>query len=445
MQPLDYQQIAFAGRLKEDASQAAIQKICVLYLFCWTIAPILAIGTIWRILALISFIVWYSLALQRGFKINTPVSRAIGFAVLVSVVILLTDFKVGRIIKRIDVFMLVIAICMFQFYLLHPLELLDLIPYLLFMLTIFNFKTGDALLENAQIARLIVRNSEEAQAYQMQGIGGYCLLYLQVCACPAILAWGKSTIKSSSSKKLSILFVCWLLSYLLFIYKAAYSIALFASALSFFLVLPRRKANLRQSLIIMIVLFVLLMAAILFIEPFRELLFDIFRGTAVERKLHDFSVMNGLETNDRYGSQNYGSFDTRSLAYSRSLWMILQYPIIGGLFFSTAIGGHSAILDTIARYGWLGGWLYCSMIFAVPIAMKKSVSLKSPLTTINNATFVIILFIALLDTLPYENTFNVVMLNAVFFFALLKTEQQTMISSSQKDNPITSISSMIES
>ena len=135
MQPIDYQQIAFESHLIEDANQAAIQKICVLYLFCWTIAPILAVGTIWRLLAVMAFGIWYFLAKKRGYRPNTAVSRAVGFVIFVAVVDLLTliRFKLfyKQLIRRIDLFMLAIAICMFNFYLRHPEELPDLVPYLM--------------------------------------------------------------------------------------------------------------------------------------------------------------------------------------------------------------------------------------------------------------------------------------------------------------------------
>lgn len=439
MQPLDYQQIAFAGRLKEDANQAAIQKICVMYLFCWTIAPVLAVGAIWRLLAVMAFVMWYFLAKKRGFKPNAAVFRAVGFVIFVAFVDLLTliRFKLfyKQLVRRIDLFMLAIAICLFNFYLQHPHELPDLVPYLMLMLAFFNFTTGKALLVDANIARQVVRNSEVARDALQQGIGGYALLYLQVCALPAILFWGKHLINNKKDKKQMVIAGCWLLSYLLFCFKASYSIALFCTALSFFLVLSGKKTKLKQSLLIMIAMFVLMLAAITYVDSFRSMLFDIFQGTAIERKLHDFSVMNGLQNdNDTYAQRimreggdsdlNFGSFDTRRNRYQISLTQLIYYPVIGGLFFDSRTGGHSAILDTFARYGWLGGGLYCCMIFAVPITLKKSVRQYPSLLTMMNATLTIILFVGILDSFPFEMTFNVVMLNAVFSFAQLKVEQQ---------------------
>lgn len=439
MQLYDYQQIAFDGRLKEEANQATIQKICVLYLFCWTIAPVLAVGVIWRLLAVMAFGIWYFLAKKRGFKPNTDVSRAVGFVILVTAVDLLTLIRFTlffkQFVRRIDLFMLAIAICMFNFYLRHPEELPDLVPYLMLMLAFFNFTTGKALLVDANIARQVVRDSEVAREALQKGIGGYTLLYLQVCALPAILFWCKHLINNKKDKKQMVIAGCWLLSYLLFCFKASYSIALFCTALSFFLVLSGKKTKLKQSLLIMIAMFVLMLAAITYVDSFRSMLFDIFQGTAIERKLHDFSVMNGLENdNDTYAQRlmweggdsdlNFGSFEGRKTRYIVSLTQLIYYPVIGGLFFDSRIGGHSAILDTFARYGWLGGWLYCCMIFAVPITLKKSVRQYPSMVTILNATFTIILFVGMLDSFPFEMTFNVVMLNAVFSFAQLKAEQQ---------------------
>ncbi len=216
MQPLDYQQIASLGRLKEDANQATIQKICVLYLFCWTIAPILAVGSIWRLLAMMAFGMWFFLAKKRGFKPNIAVSHAVGFVIFVAVVDLLTVIKFKQFYKlflrRIDLFMLAIAICMFNFYLRHPQELPDLVPYLMLMLAFFNFTTGKALLVDVNIARQVVRNSEAARNALQRGIGGYALLYLQVCALPAILFWCKYLLNRKKDMKQMAIAVCWLLS-----------------------------------------------------------------------------------------------------------------------------------------------------------------------------------------------------------------------------------------
>ena len=316
------------------------------------------------------------------------------------------------------------------------------------MLAFFNFTTGKALLVDANIARQVVRNSEVARDALQQGIGGYTLLYLQVCSLPAILFWCKNLISKGKDKKQMAIAGCWFLSYLLFCFKASYSIALFCTALSFFLILSGKKTKLKQSLLIMIAMFVLMLVAITYVDSFRSMLFVTFQGTAIERKLHDFSVVNGLENdNDTYAQRlldagedadlNYGSIEGRKDRYLVSLTQLIYYPVIGGLFFDPRTGAHSAILDTFARYGWLGGWLYCCMIFAVPITLKKHVLQYPSLITLMNATFTIILFVGILDSFAFEMTFNVVMLNAVFFLALMKMEQQKTNMASSNNMPMT--------
>ena len=415
-----------------SSGSVIVQKVCVLYLILWTVAPILSIDTIWRILALLAFGVWYSLAKQRGYEANEAVKKAIACAVFFILIAFLETFKAKSILRRIDIIMLAISICLFNFYLNHPFELSEIIPFVLLALTFFNYKSAHALGIDSHVARYIVRNSEIAHSLLRQGVGGYGLIYLQVCSLPSILLWGKKVLFVTRNKLLIAIGSCWFVSFILFLFRASYSIALFSTALSFFFLIPRKNTSWVKSAIVMLVLFASLLAAIAYIEPFRAFLFDVFEGTTVEKKLHDFSVMNGLETNDRFSvandenpfndeleERNYGSIDVRMRRYGASLFLLLKYPIVGALIFEGP-GGHSAILDTFAKFGWLGGWLYCCMIFAVPWSLKKYVSNVPELQTHLNAVFVVILFVGLLDSFPFEISFNLVTLNALFTFEVMK-------------------------
>ena len=405
----------------EKSQAATIQRFCVFYLFLWTVVPVFAIGTIWRVLALMAFVVWYTNAQKRGFVLNTPVKRAIGYAVLFVSVMMILNFSPRTLFKMgIAPLMLTISICIFNFYLRHPFELSPLIPFLLITLTIFNFRTSTALTLNEHLARYIVRNSKIAFELQQQGIGGYSMIYSQVCVCPAILAWCRHILWENKDKLRWIIALAWLASYAFLLVKASYSIALFSSAISVYFIFSKKKVNVTQSALIMALIFVGMLTAIATIEPLRNFLFDVFEGTTIEKKLHDFSVMNGLATDDRFGDRNYGSIDVRMERYMWSLGTMLKFPIIGCLFFPARVGAHSAILDTIAIFGWLGGWLYCGMIFAVPNTLKCFFNNNLRMGPVINATFVVILFVGLLNTIPFEVGFNMVLVNAIFMFELIR-------------------------
>lgn len=406
----------------ENTKAARMQALCFFYIFLWTVVPILAIGTIWRVLALLAFVIWYSIAITRGFVVTTPVSRAIGCAIFFITVNLLIDFRFVTISRGINLAMLAIAVMMFTFYRKHPTELSRLLPWVLVALAIFNFRTAFALKENEHLSRYIVRNSKIAFELQQQGIGGYTLIYSQVCTFPAIFSWCRHVLTETKDKVLWALSLAWIASYLFFLVKASYSIAIFATAVSLFFIYTKKRFTMGQSALVMVLIFVGILVAIAALQPFRELLFDLFRDTTIEKKLHDFSMMNNLEVNDRFGYRDYGSINVRLERYLWSLGTMLQFPIIGSLCFPAMIGSHSAILDTFARYGWLGGWLFCGVIFSVPLTFKNYVRNKPRLVPVVNAMFVVILFVGLLNTLPFEVAFNLVILNGIFMFELIRID-----------------------
>lgn len=60
-------------------------------------------------------------------------------------------------------------------------------------------------MEDATIARRLVRNDAEIYTYLQQGIGGYSLLYPQVVAFPVLVMW---VFKSYKQKKLNFYRYC---------------------------------------------------------------------------------------------------------------------------------------------------------------------------------------------------------------------------------------------
>lgn len=397
--------------LRNGFSYGLIQKIAVLYLVIWSFSPPLQLDTIYRLIALACAGIWMIIWLVRENPIILKKDHilAIVFLMMVITVVYLETEKVSNIIKQIAFFLLIICFLMNHFYRERWDELSGLIPIVLIILIIFNSNTINALIEDPTVARKLIRDDETTYEYMRQGIGGYSLIYPQVCICPAILAWVIKAFKSS--KILFIIGAGWLISYVWLISIAGYSIAIFASALGAVLLFFYKGRSAVAAFIAAIILFIGVMAAIMYIDSFRNWLLEFFDGTAVSKKINDLvSTSETGETGE--------SIQVRITAYSNSIGDIFKYPIIGSLWRENG-GGHSAFLDTLSKYGLFGAYIFSKMFYTVPVFYKNN-SENQFIISAANATLITMLFVTVLDSFNFAFTCMVLLIAPLFFEDILK-------------------------
>ena len=397
--------------LKNGFSLGFIQAIAVLYLVVWTISPPLQIDLIYRLIALACAAVWVVIWFIRENSISLGKEQigAIIFLIAVMIVIYFEKYDFSALIKQIALIMLVICFMMTYFYDDKWDELAGIVPIVLILLTIWNYNTVKILIEDHTIARLLVRDDETTHQYLKQGIGGYSLIYPQVCICPAIFAW---IIKAFKHNKICFAIgAVWAYFYVRLLELAGYSIALFASAIGLILLLFYKGKNIIPAFVVTILAFVGIMAAILYIIPFREWILETFDGMAVARKVNDLvSTSESGVTGD--------SIQVRIEAYSNSLMDMLKYPIIGSLWRENG-GGHSALLDITSKYGWLGGYAFAMMFYHVPFHYKHHYNDKF-IISVANATLVTLMFVSALDSFNYSFTLMVLIVSSLLFEDIIK-------------------------
>lgn len=376
----------------QEKSQNFIQKAAVLYLIIWTISPPLEVDMIYRLLALGCAGIWFIVALRRRLLVEKVHIYAIVYMFLVIVIAYLQKGSLDAILQHIAIYILVICFFIHCFYKegrWH--ELSGIVPIVLILLIIYNWKTAEILLEDPTIARLLVRADESVYPYLRQGIGGYSLVYPQVCIFPAILAW---ILRAYRNNKICFGIGCvWLYTYILCISRAGYSIAIFASVVGAIMLFFYRGRNIWTAFAISALIFVVVMGSIIYVDSFREYLLQTFDGTAVAKKIEDL-----VATSETGAAE--GSIYVRIAAYQGSINAILEYPVIGGLWMGSG-GGHSAILDQFAKYGIWGGVIYIIMLFTVPNEYKRRFH-HPKVWAISNAVMVSLLFVALLDSCTYS-------------------------------------------
>lgn len=377
--------------LEQDTRQGLIQKVMVLYVIIWSVSPPLQVDMIYRLLALGAVGVWGLEAMRRGFYVGKEHIYAVLFAVLVVVTAYFEKGSFDAIMKQIAYYILVVCFLINCFYRDKWRELKGIVPLVLILMIVFNWKTGTVLLEDPTIARKLVRADEATYEYLRQGVGGYSLIYPQVCIFPAIFAWIKKAFRNN--RKYFWLGCIYLIAYFRCLMNAGYAIAIFASILGIVILLFYKGKSVTKAVIASVLFFILGLAAIVYIDWFREFLLVQFDGTAIARKIND------LMDSTRKGNAEGAIYD-RIVSYQGSWDTIKRYPILGGLWRASG-GGHSAVLDAFAKFGIWGGYLYTKMIFHVPAYYKKTETAKY-FWPIANAVIITIVFISILDSFNYS-------------------------------------------
>ena len=377
--------------MKEGKALIRIQQISVLYMVIWTISPFMDIDNIWRIGALGAFGLWLLCAMSRGIHFERIHMLAIAFLALVVIVNIIENNGFGRIMRPINLYMMVLFFIVGHFYKDKWKELFFIVPIILLFLIYFNFKSAFKVMEDPAIARLIVRDDENIYQYLREGIGGYGLVYPQVVTFPVLVMWIFRTLKYN--KIYFIIGITWTISYLLFILNANYSIAIVGSTISLIILLFYKGHSMGLAFAVSFGIFIALMMMILYWDDFRNMLLEFFNGTAVAKKIND------LVASSESGVAE-GSIDARLIAYQRTIDTLFNYPIFGGLWWSAG-GGHSSLGDTFAQYGIFGGYVYCKIMYSVPSRYKKIYGFKK-IQQMANANLVVLLFITLLDSTPYS-------------------------------------------
>ena len=333
-----------------------IQSILVLCITVWTISPPLQIDAIYRIAALGAVGLWFLLNIPYNVKLERIHVLSIVFAMLVLIVALMeSDGKWSHVLRPINYYLLVIAFIMAHCYKERWEELSWIIPIILLLLAYFNYRSYQVITDDPSVARLIVRNDSDTYHYMRQGVGGYGLLYSQVCLLPMIVFWMISLFRKNWIK--FIIGLIWLFSFFLYLFNSGYTIAVVSSITGLIILFFYKRNSIVFAIIITSILIAILVWLIGYNTGFREWLISVFDGTKVAQKINDvYLSLTTTETAD--------SIMARIVRYQDSINSIISYPIIGGLWFPKGSGGgHSAIMDSFAKYGIFGGYVVLKIIF----------------------------------------------------------------------------------
>ena len=396
---------------KRGLSLAFIQKICVLYLVVWMISPPMEIDLIYRVVALGCSALWFVIMIIREGSLTLSANdiAAIVFMFAVMAIAYIEFGSLSAVIRLIAYYILVMCYIMNRRYSDSSDELNGVVQIVIILCTVYNFITVKALIDDPTIARLLVRDTPEMYSYLRRGVGGYSLIYPQVCVIPAGVAW---TVNSLKHNKFDFILGCvWLVSFVLFAMNAGYSLALFASAVGVLLLLFYKGSSGMAAFVIAVAVFAGAMLSILYIDSLRNFLLTQFDGTAVAKKIND------LVASSETGAAE-GSIGDRIKTYIASVELLFKYPVIGSLWRESG-GGHSSFFDTLAKYGIAGGVVFTKIMYAVPNYYKSKYD-GTYIMNVANACLVTLLFVTVLDSFTYSFVGMILFITPMFFEDIIK-------------------------
>lgn len=376
---------------EKEKRRSLLQKLCIFYVTLWSIAPPLQIDMPFRLAALGCVFVWFAIEMSNNFEFTKFELAAIAYAVEVIAVAYIRG-GTGIILKQISIYMFVLLLIVNRCYGKDRWkELGNIHIVIILLLTVFNFITYSELTVNPEISRLLVRDTESLYTYYRKGVGGYSLIYPQICIAAVGFQWAASQFKKSKWK--TCVGIVWIISLFLLILEAGYSIAIVTFAISFIILALYRQKNPIPAITIALALFILMLYAIMKSTALQNFLLEVFDGTAVTKKINDFiSSINDAEAE--------GSIQARLIRYEKSFFGYLSSPIIGSLT-EYVSGGHSAILDAFAVYGLMGIVNLRIIISEQFKELRKKTENKIIVRCIN-AAMVAITFVCTLDSATYQ-------------------------------------------
>ncbi len=373
-----------------------IQMLCLAYLVAWAISPPLAIGDVYRALALVSAALWAAIELLRPDNIFFKPS---GTVLLVFVYLFYTVCIEMIVPDQANIARQYQSWIMLMFLLIHEsyrrrgiwrMRPLFWIALLLFPIWLYTTLRGYTTF-GSNASRLVTRASAQSQELQDAGIGGFGLIYSVMVSIP-ILAYfviapsrvNWDAIAGSAAKRGA----AWLLIFLnlalsiIVVFNAGYMIAVLITLVSLGLVSTIRSRSPWSIAVLVVASLSVFTIAAYALEPLADFAVAETQGTLLAPKARDFRA--SLEE-----SKSVGTVKGRSERYTRSMQLFIENPVIGTLSIDD-VGKHSAILDRFAEYGIIFGSIFAYLLFSLPLRVLRHSARNFGVAL--SVVFVVILF-----------------------------------------------------
>lgn len=341
------------------------QVLCVTYISIWVISPPMMIGQSFRAVALFAAILWIVIEFARRaqtFLSPSPLVLAASLFVVYSVIVAYSTQGPLGLIENIQLYIFLFFLVLFESYRKRDFRQLRIVFWMALLVNpIWLVTTLVTYRDLAGASRLLSHSGDIQSELVRQGVGGYGMVYSAVVALPVMLYLLKSRIVVKPSLRL-LLVLNLILSYAV-IFRAGYALGLVLMVVGTVITLVVGRLD-RSTLIKATLIIVLVLSVSPFLaSAVPDWAEQFFQGTLYERKIRDARRSMAAD-------RPVGTIQDRTELYARSVLTFMGNPIFGSLGASGA-GGHSSVLDSLARYGGLFGIMLAYAIWRVPLGISR--------------------------------------------------------------------------
>lgn len=347
-----------------------IQLYCVLYLVTWLLAPPLAYGTIYRLLAVVAAVLWFGLQFfrQSETKAEPKAARRLTTYVFCMVIYVVSLLLLECFIERHSLFSVIwnsitTYILLFVGYIggVYAAERrendLKIIFYAaLIIAVVFSITTIFRSDEFYEYTRLAGGEDEAfastARRAAARGVGAFGFFCFTSVFAPLVL-W-------IYMKKRTWWYFAAFAIIEIGVISAGYTLALIISLVGiFYCFMVNARSGLSKAIIIVVAVFLIFSWQVIADELY-SFLYRITEGSFYHNKVIDIFrfILEG---------ESADTVNARAERYLFSLKAMFEYPLFGALLLNgrRASGYHSSILDTYSIFGWIIGtiWLYLITLF----------------------------------------------------------------------------------
>ena len=338
-------------------------NLLLIVLFAWIILPVFAYNEPIRVLALISVVIF-------SLKYFSFLSKKLFFLIVFFVIYTFIFHKIESspvyLLRHIQLYIFLALILISNIIVQFSNERKF---FLILIILTFNLialiGTFFGLLLDGHAARALSKSSEAGIILSKSGVGGYGTIYMNVLLYPLLLL-----IKKQLKNNL-INYLVWsnIIALVLVILYANFLIAILLLFFQIiYLLIRSNKRNTGFGYIVFVI--IMLLIAYSNIEYIENKTYFLVQNTSLRLKHQDiFNQIKGQETLN-------GTIYNRGERYTRSLNMFFTNPITGVLSFDS-VGKHSNLLDLLAQFGLLIGFLFLFLLRELPLKLIKTNSIEN--------------------------------------------------------------------
>lgn len=384
-----------------------VNQAFAMYILLFSFVPPIQLGNIYRIIAVGCAVLWLVIAsMQQPSFLQGIVSKYTLLVFTLVVVLFLLNYFVSTLslafTNNLQMIIVMLVGFISFYYSRYDKEFYQFaIAFLLVVICIFCVTTIQGTLDNPYASR--IANSEwlEDRFEGNENIGLYGFVYMCVLILPSLNYMRRN--RSMQSKTLSLLTLVASILFSIMILLAGYLIALICWILAILLPLYERL-NARTKLLLLIFI------GFVIIGFYTEIISGIF---SVARTLVGDNIVY-LKKLDAFEA----FFDSRTITgdllgrtknYQASLNNLIKYPIVGSYILGKIPegGGHSWLIDNLARYGILPTLLLANLYWKYP---RKVIDIDLKGNVLATTILIIVIIFGITDPYPQE------MGIALFFF-----------------------------